>query len=111
MPLETDKKFDHYCGDIYLQMRGKDEDPEFKEKLSKVLYAVEHNTDPEITRLHKEYVKKCTVEQLKSCWRIGSSFTMINRETDILHLDLFQEALGILKQKGHVVFAQEGDAK
>jgi arginyl-tRNA synthetase len=111
LPLETDKKFDHYCGEIYLQMRGKDEDPEFKEKLSKILHAVENDSDPEITKLHKEYVKKCTVEQLKSCWRIGASFTMINRETDILHLDLFQEALGILKQKGHVIYAEDGDAK
>jgi hypothetical protein len=51
-------------------MRGKDEDPEFKEKLSKVLHAVENNSDPAITKLHKEYVKKCTVEQLRSCRRI-----------------------------------------
>jgi hypothetical protein len=32
---------------------------------------------------------------------------MINRETDILHLDLFAEAIGILKDRGHVVFADE----
>lgn len=111
LPLETDKKFDHYCGEIYLQMRSKDEDPEFKEKLSKTLHAIENNSDPEIMKLHKEYVKKCTIEQLKSCRRVGSSFNMINWETDILHLDLFAEAIGILKERGHVVFANEGDAK
>lgn len=111
LPLETDKKFDHYCGDIYLQMRSKDEDPEFKEKLSKTLHAIENNSDPVIMKLHKEYVKKCTIEQLKSCRRVGASFNMINWETDILHLDLFAEAIGILKERGHVVFATEGDAK
>jgi arginyl-tRNA synthetase len=111
LPLESDKKFDHYCGDVYLHMRAKDEDPEFKEKLSKTLHAVEHDSDPAITKLHKEYVKKCTIEQLKSCWRVGASFTMINWETDILHLNLFAEAIEILKQKWHVVFAEDGDAK
>jgi len=111
LPFETEKKFDHYCGEIYLKMRSKDEDAEFKDRLSKTLHAVEHASDPEITRLHKEYVKKCTIEQLKTCWRIGSSFMMINRETDILHLNLFDEALGILKDKWHVVYAEEGDAK
>lgn len=92
-------------------MRSKDEDPEFKEKLSKTLHAIENNSDPEIMKLHKEYVKKCTIEQLKSCRRVGASFNMINWETDILHLDLFAEAIGILKARGHVIFATEGDAK
>lgn len=111
IPLETEKKFDHYCGEVYLQMRQKDEDPEFKERLSKVLHAIENNSDPEITKLHKEYVKRCTIEQLRSCRRVGASFNMINWETDILHLDLFAEAIGILKERGHVVFANEWDAK
>jgi arginyl-tRNA synthetase len=110
-PLDSDKKFDHYCGDVYLAMRGKDEDPEFKDKLSKTLHAIEHNSDAAITQLHKDYVKRCTVEQLASCWRVWASFNMINRETDILHLDLFAEAIGILKDRGHVVFADEWDAK
>ncbi len=111
LPLETDKKFDHYCGEIYLQMRWKDEDPEFKERLSKTLYSIEHNDDAKIAALHKEYVKKCTIEQFNTCRRIGATFNMINRETDILHLDLFHEALETLKTKWHVTFATEGDAK
>lgn len=111
IPLESDKKFDHYCGDVYLEMRQKDEDPEFKTKLSNTLLAVEKNNDPVVTKFHKEYVKKCTVEQLRSCRRIGAQFNMINWETDILHLNLFEEALELLKTRGHVVFAEDGDAK
>ncbi len=110
IPLESpdkNQKFDHYCGDIYLQMRSKDEDEEFKNHLSKTLHAIENNSDPEIMKLHKKYVKKCTIEQLRTCWRVGASFNMINWETDILHLDLFAEALGILKERGHVVFVDD----
>jgi arginyl-tRNA synthetase len=113
LPLDPidGKKFDHYCGEIYLQMRWKEEDPAFKEKLSQTLYSIEHNDNPTIMELHKKYVKKCTIEQFRTCRRIWASFTMINRETDILHLDLFHEALETLKTKWHVTFATEGDAK
>lgn len=92
-------------------MRQRDEDAEFKQHLSETLLAVEKGTDPKITELHKEYVKKCTIEQLRTCWRLGASFDMINRETDILHLNLFEEAMEKLKKDGHVKYMEEGDAK
>ena len=111
IPLETEKKFDHYCGEIYLKMRQYDEDPEFKERLSKTLLSIEKGDDPAVLKLHDEYVKKCTIEQLKTCWRLGASFDMINRETDILHLNLFEEAIEKLKKNGHVKYETEGDAK
>lgn len=111
VPLETDKKFDHYCGEVYLKMRGYDEDPEFKQRLSQTLLSIEKADDEKVLKLHEEYVKRCTIEQLKTCWRLGASFDMINRETDILHLNLFEEAIEMLKKNGHVKFADEGDAK
>lgn len=107
LPLETQKKFDHYCGEIYLQMRSRDEDEEFKQHLSKTLHAIENNSDPKIMALHQDYVTKCTIEQLRTCRRVGASFNMINWETDILHLDLFSEAIELLKTRGHVRFVDE----
>jgi arginyl-tRNA synthetase len=41
LPITSDKKFDHYCGEIYTQMRAKDEDPEFKKLLSETLLKIE----------------------------------------------------------------------
>lgn len=32
---------------------------------------------------------------------------MINWETDVLHLNLFQEAMEVLKQRGHVKFVDD----
>ena len=111
IPLETEKKFDHYCGEIYLKMRKYDEDPEFKERLSKTLLSIEKGDDSRVLALHEDYVKRCTVEQLRTCRRLGASFDMINRETDILHLNLFEEAMEMLKKDGHVKYMEEGDAK
>ncbi|MFZ5341188.1 MAG: hypothetical protein ACOZBL_01070 [Patescibacteria group bacterium] len=61
MPLETDKKFDHYCGDIYTNMRKNDEDPEFKQKLSDTLLKIEKGTDENISKLQYDYTRKCTI--------------------------------------------------
>jgi len=50
-PLDTDKKYDHYCGKIYEEMRKQatggspdgrgDEDPKFKNLLSTTLLKIE----------------------------------------------------------------------
>lgn len=112
IPFETDKKFDHYCGDIYLQVKNLEfTDPSLKEKLTQILLHIEHNDDPEVTAFHKQYVKRCTIEQLRTCRRMGARFDVIDRETDVLHTNFFAEALDLLKQRGHVKFATEGDAK
>jgi len=40
-PLHSDKKYDHYCGEIYEEMRKKDNDPVFKKYLSDTLLKIE----------------------------------------------------------------------
>lgn len=99
IPLHTDKKFDHYCGEVYSKMRALEEDETFKQQLSEILRKIEENTDPEIRSFHKQYTQDCAQQQMVSCWRMGAYFDMIIRETDILHLNLFEEAIQILKDK------------
>ncbi len=111
LPIDTEKKFDHYCWEIYTQMREKDEDEEFKKILSETLRKIEEGNDPDIYKIHQEYTKKCTLEQIKTCWRMNSSFDMINRETDILHMKFFAEAIELLKEKWYVKYVDEGEAK
>ncbi|MFZ2151324.1 MAG: arginine--tRNA ligase [Candidatus Absconditicoccaceae bacterium] len=111
VPFESDKKFDHYCGEVYAKMRSKEEDPEFKKYLSELLLQIEEGTDPTINKVHTEYVQKCTIQQLKSCRRMNAHFDVVNRETDILHLKFFAEAIDLLREKGYIKFIEEGDAK
>ena len=99
IPITSEKKFDHYCGEIYTQMRAKDEDPEFKKLLSETLLKIEEGKDPDIYSIHQEYTKECATEQIKTCWRMGASFDIINWETDILHMKFFAEAIDLLKDK------------
>ena len=110
IPITSDKKFDHYCGEIYTQMRAKDEDPEFKKLLSETLLKIEEGHDPDIYSIHQEYTKQCATEQIKTCWRMWASFDIINWETDILHTKFFAEAIDLLKDKWFVKYTDEGDA-
>lgn len=110
LPIDTEKKFDHYCGEIYTKMREKDEDPEFKKILSETLRKIEEGKDPDVYRIHQEYTKKCALEQIKTCRRMNASFDMINRETDILHMKFFAEAIDLLKEKWYVKYIEEWEA-
>lgn len=110
LPITTDKKFDHYCGEIYTKMREKDEDPEFKKLLSETLIKIEEGKDPDVYKIHQEYTKKCALEQIKTCRRMNASFDTINRETDILHMKFFAEAMDLLKEKWYVRYVEEWEA-
>lgn len=111
IPVETDKKFDHYCGEVYAKMRAYEDDPIFKQRLSETLLKIEDDTDPQIKALHQTYTQECTRQQLESCRRMGAYFDLVARETDILHLKFFAAAMDTLKEKGFIRFADEGDAK
>jgi arginyl-tRNA synthetase len=80
-------------------MRKKEEDPIFMKQLSEILLKIEEDTDPEIKTLHQKYTQDCTLQQMVSCRRMGAYFDLVARETNILHLNFFSEAIEILKQK------------
>lgn len=111
IPVTTKKKFDHYCGEIYEQMRKLDEDPVFMKRLTETLLKIEENSDPEINKLHQKYTQDCTHGQMESCRRMGAYFDLVAWETHILHLKFFATAMDILKEKWFVKYTDEGDAK
>lgn len=110
-PLETDLKFDHYCGKIYEEMRKKDEDPHFKQLLSETLLKIEEGVDEDLKELHYDYTRRCALDQVRTCRRMNAYFDGIVWETDILHLKFFAEAMDLLRQKWVMTFADDGEAK
>ena len=109
--LDTDKKYDHYCGKIYEQMRKQDEDPKFKQLLSQTLLKIEEGTDEQLKKLHFDYTRRCAIEQIRTCRRMNAFFDAVAWETDILHIKFFAEAIDLLRDKGVIKFVEEGDAK
>ncbi|MBS3168557.1 arginine--tRNA ligase [Candidatus Woesearchaeota archaeon] len=111
IPIKTDKKFDHYCGQIYTEMRKKEDDPKFKEILSETLLKIEEGKDKDVMKFHQQYTKKCAISQFESCWRLNAFFNLANWESDILHLKFFESTIERLKQDKHVRYLEEGDLK
>jgi len=109
-PLDTDKKYDHYCWEIYEKMRKNDEDINFKKTLSEILIKIEEWHDEKIKKLHFDYTRKCALEQIRTCRSINSFFDGIVWETDILHLKLFAQAMELLKDKWYFKFINSWDA-
>ncbi len=110
-PLTTDKKFDHYCGKIYEEMRKNDEDPKFKSLLSETLLKIEEGHDEKLKKLHFDYTRNCALDQIRTCWRMNAYFDCVARETDILHLKFFAEAMELLREKWVMKFVDDGEAK
>lgn len=92
-------------------MRKKDDDPQFKKHLSDTLQKIEEGKDDELMDLHYDYTRRCALDQIRTCRRMDAYFTAIARETDILHLKFFAEAMDLLRDKGVAKFADDGDAK
>ncbi len=106
------KKFDQYCGDeVYTRVnRMYETRPELKTKQTLVLKEIEKG-DTEIARYTSEIVRRVLADQLKTCWRLGASYDLLNWETQILHSGMWEKIFSIMKEKGIVKYATEGENK
>ena len=111
IPVEPkDKeKFDHYCGKVYTKMRQRDEkEPEFHKLRVAVSKKIEEGNN-KISQFQKRYTERCAIAQFESCWRMGVFFDLVNWETDIMHLQFFENAIERLKKTKYVHFEKKGE--
>lgn len=99
-PLESSKKFDHYCGDdVYVKVNEMYEhDPSLLERRREVLKAMEdYNSD--IARFAREVTCRVLNEQLKTCWRLNARYDCLNFESQIIASRLWDKALRLMQSK------------
>ncbi|RMF32491.1 MAG: arginine--tRNA ligase, partial [Candidatus Nitrosothermus koennekii] len=101
MPLDTNKKFDHYCGDeVYVKVNKLyDEDPSLLDKRREVLKAME-DYDSELAKFAREITDRVLREQLKTCWRLKARYDCLNFESQIIATKLWDKIKAILIEKG-----------
>ncbi len=106
------KKFDHYCGDfIYVIVNQLYKlIPDLEKYRAIVIKKIEKGNN-EIYKLNKKIVKKVLEEQLKTLWNFDIYYDLLNKESDILHFNLWNKTFEILKEKGIIEFVTEGDKK
>ncbi len=110
-PMESEKgeKFDHYCGDtVYVKVNEQYEArKDLVEAQKKVLRELE-DLDSETARFGARLTKQILREQLKTCWRINAKYDLLNFESHILQLRMWNEILDKLKSKGVAELSKEG---
>jgi len=111
-PLESNIKFDKYCGDfVYVKVNEMYEtSKELLNEKQKIVREIDKG-DNEYANLSKSLAERILKEQLKTCYRLGAKFDLINWESDIIKFKLLDETLSILKEKKLIEEEKEGPLK
>jgi len=102
-------KFDVYCGDVVYTgvNRMYEKDPGLKEKQRLVLQEIERG-EGEVYEYAHRIVLRILADQLKTCWRLGARYDLLNWESHILATGMWKDLFETLKGKGIAVFEAEG---
>jgi arginyl-tRNA synthetase len=98
--MQTDKKFDHYCGDeVYVKVNEMyEQNADLAEKRRYVLKEIE-KPDSEIAKFARELTSKVLNEQLKTCRRLKVRYDCLNFESQIMESKLWEKVLAAMKEK------------
>jgi len=109
MMLVREPKFDYYCWDLYAKATSFfAEDPQRAAKLrAETLKAIEENRgeDAEVAQVVADAI---VTLHLKTMARLGISYELLVRESEILHLKFWDAAFEMLKKSGAIHLATSG---
>jgi arginyl-tRNA synthetase len=103
--------FDHLCWDLYAEVgRWYEESPSRQELRRRTLHELERGEGPraEVGRL---VARRIVSRHLRTMSRIGVSYDLLTRESEILRLHFFDQAFEQLRSAGAVRLEEEGKNK
>lgn len=103
-------RFDEYCGDkIYVDVTKKVlEDPELESERRRIVKELERQ-ESEVFALNREISLRVLRDQLKTCFRLGASYEILNKETDIIAKGLWETVFKKLGEAKAVYYETEGE--
>jgi arginyl-tRNA synthetase len=102
------KRFDVYAGEVYANVNKRiGSDPALEQEKRKIIKEVELGLS-DTAKFAREFAERVVKEQLKTCWRLGAYFDLLNWESDILRSGMFDEVMKRLKELGRVEVAEGG---
>jgi arginyl-tRNA synthetase len=109
--LTRHERFDYVCWDVYSKMaQYYAEHPESKEWRRDTLHRIE-NQEGETATLAKVIARAVVRRHLQTMLRLGITYDLLPKESDIIHLHFWDRAFELLKAKGAVVLEEEGKHK
>jgi arginyl-tRNA synthetase len=105
---DPEKKFDYYCWDLYAKASSfyETEDPEHA-KRSQMLQEIEAG-DNETADMAENVAMAIVRCHLRTMERINVRYDLLPRESDILHLNFWDETFSLLKSKKAIFFEENG---
>jgi arginyl-tRNA synthetase len=109
--LTAQPKFDYYCWDLYSKMATYyAEHPESKEWRRETLHRIEHG-EGDTAKLAALVARAIVRRHIETMLRLGITYDLLPKESDIIALHFWDRAFELLKQSGAVVLEEEGKHK
>src|SRR5262249_36578758 len=101
------EKFDYYCWDLYSRVgQFYEEDKSRLELRANVLHELERG-EGEIYDMADYISTRILNCHLDTMYRLGIEYDVMPRESDVLHLHIWERAFALLKERGAIEFAEE----
>lgn len=104
-------RFDYYCWDLYTRVSAfLSSHPEAQAKKAEILRKIEHGESPEAQYAH--YISRRILKaHLDTMKRLGITYDVLPCESSILSLKFWEKAFHLLKEKGGLIYAEDGPNK
>jgi len=109
--IASTERFDYLCWDLYSQMAHYyAAHPEANEWRKETLHRIEHQ-EGETAKLAAIIARAIVHRHLATVLRLGIEYDLLPKESDVIHIHLWDRAFELLKQSGAVVYEEEGKHK
>jgi arginyl-tRNA synthetase len=104
-------RFDYYCWDLYAHVSAYLADhPEAQPRKAEIMKRMERGQDPEYA-LSRYISRRIVRAHLATMARLGISYDVLPCESTILHLEFWDRAFALLKERQAIYLAAEGENK
>jgi len=109
--LTKQPKFDYHCWDVYSKMATYyAEHPESQEWRRDTLHKMEHG-EGDTARMAALIARAIVKRHIETMLRLGITYDLLPKESDIIALHFWDRAFELLKQSGAVIYEHEGKHK
>ena len=106
--LAAGERFDYYCWDLYARISAHyEQSPEARQWRQQTLHAIESG-EGEVAELAHFVADAVVLCHLRTMGRLGVTYDVLPRESEILHLDFWATAFEQLKERQAIHFEESG---
>lgn len=102
-------RFDEYCGVVYAEVSRKIEGQEELRSLKRRIMAELEDPRSERSAFNRSLTNRVLEDQLRTCWRLGARYDVLNRESDVVTFKLWDEVFKRLLEAGAIYKPSEGE--